>query len=225
MGRVSSLTANDDTLPMLTGIRLDTAGQQLTLAATDRYRIAVTDTTWTPDGDSNLSAMIPGRHLHDTVKGIGHGTVTIGLNDQLASLTTADRQTTVRLLDEQFIDYRPRVTLDASTTATVDAPVLAAAVKRVAIVAERSTAIRLAFTDGQVRVQAGAADVGRGGDTVDCTLDGDPIDIAFQSQYLLDGLTVAGGTVRIGMTEPLKPALISSEDETYRYLVMALRLS
>jgi DNA polymerase-3 subunit beta len=210
---------------MLTGIRLDTAGQQLTLAATDRYRIAVTDTTWQPATDTNLSAHIPGRHLHDTVKGLGHGTVTIGLNDQLAAFTTPDRQTTVRLLDDQFIDYRARVTLDASTIAVVDAATLAAAVKRVAIVAERSTAIRLAFTDGQVRVQAGAADVGRGGDTVDCTLAGPPIDIAFQSQFLLDALGACTGPARIGMTGEVKPALFTDEASGFKCLVMSLRLS
>jgi DNA polymerase-3 subunit beta len=210
---------------MLTGIRLDTDDTQLTLAATDRYRIAVTDTTWQPATDTAISAHIPGRHLHDIVKGLGHGDVTIGLNDKLASLTTAARQTTVRLLDDQFIDYRARVTLDASTTATVDAANLAAAVKRVAIVAERTTAIRLAITDGQVRVQAGAADVGRGGDTVDCTLAGPPIDIAFQSQYLLDALGACTGPARIGMTGEVKPALFTDEASGFKCLVMALRLA
>ncbi|MGW4798245.1 DNA polymerase III subunit beta [Nonomuraea sp. NPDC004297] len=223
VAQVAPATSNDDTLPMLTGIKLDTDGETLTLAATDRYRIAVADTTWTPV-TSALSALIPGRHLADIAKGMGHGPVTIGLDDKMASLSTGDRTTTVRLLDDQFIDYRARVSLDATATATVDAGQLAAAVKRVALVADRTTAIRLAFTDGEVTVRAGDEN-GRGTDALDCALKGDPIEIAFQSTYLLDALGAIGGKATIGMTGPVKPALFSNEDGSHQQLVMALRLT
>ncbi|MFI7449571.1 DNA polymerase III subunit beta [Nonomuraea sp. NPDC049714] len=226
VAQVHPATSNDDTLPMLTGIRLDTDGDQLTLAATDRYRIAVTDTTWNPTAGP-ISAMIPGRHLHDIVKGLGNGPVQLAINDSMAAFTTSDRQSTVRLLDEQFIDYRARVAMDTTITATVDAPALAAAVKRVGLVADRKTgtAIRLAFTDGEVTLRAGGDDIGRGNETLDSALDGEPIEIAFQSGFLLDALGAIPGKARIGMTEPNKPALFSSEDGSHKQLVMALRLS
>lgn len=216
--------SNDDTLPMLTAIRINTNGDQLTLAATDRYRIAVTDTTWTPTSGGPIGVCLPGRHLHDIGRALGGGDVTLAVNDTLAAFTTDSRATTVRLLDDQFIPYRERVDGNQPIVATVDAAALAAAVKRVAIVAERNTAIRLAFTNNQVQVRAGSADIGRGGDTVDCALAGEPIDIAFQSAFLLDGLAV-DGTVTIGMEAPHKPALISSEDGSYKYLAMSLRLT
>ncbi|MEU6781462.1 DNA polymerase III subunit beta [Nonomuraea angiospora] len=228
VAQVAPATSRDDTLPMLTGIRLDTdgdgEGDKLTLAATDRYRIAVTDTTWTPNTEGPLSALIPGRHLHDIAKGLGHGIISIGLNDKMVAFTSQDRQTTVRLLDEQFIDYRARVTYDATTTATVDAAQLAAAVKRVALVADRTTAIRLAFTDGEVTVRAGDED-GRGTEALECELKGDPIEIAFQSTYLGDALGAIDGQATIGMTGPVKPALFASEDGSHKQLVMALRVS
>lgn len=225
VAQVAPATANDDTLPMLTGIRLDTDGSQLTLAATDRYRIAVTDTTWTPNGDTALAALIPGRHLHDIVKGLGHGPVTIGIHNGTAAISTSDRTSTVRLLDEQFIDYRARVEVDGAHTAAIDAATLAAAVKRVALVADRTTAIRLAFTNGEVTVRAGGGDIGRGTETLECALAGDPIDIAFQSSFLLDALNAIPGTARIGMTGPVQPALFTSEDNTHKQLVMALRIT
>lgn len=239
VAQVAPATSRDDTLPMLTGIRLDTDsdgdGDRFTLAATDRYRIAITDTTWTPDTSAwaddqfrgtttGISALIPGKHLHDITKGLGHGPVTIGLDDKMAAFTTADRTTTIRLLDEQFIDYRARVTYDADITATVDADQLAAAVKRVALVADRTTAIRLAFTDGEVTVRAGDED-GRGTEALECALKGNPIEIAFQSTYLLDALGAIGGQASIGMTGPVKPALFASVDGTHKQLVMALRLA
>lgn len=237
VAQVHPATSNDDTLPMLTGIKLDTDGGRLTLAATDRYRIAVTDTSWTPDtsawagdqyrGDNpGISALIPGRHLHDIVKGIGHGQVSIGLNDTMAAFTTGDRQTTVRLLDEQFIDYRARLGLDTSITATVDAAALAAAVKRVALVADRkAAAIRLHFTAGEVTVRAGGDDIGRGNEALDADLEGNPIEIAFQSQYLLDVLGAIDGPAYIGMNEPSTPALFSSHGAVHQQVVMALRLT
>ncbi|TDD45419.1 DNA polymerase III subunit beta [Nonomuraea terrae] len=227
IGQVHPAAGRDDTLPMLTGIKLDTDAERLTLAATDRYRIAVTDTTWQPATDASVSALIPGRHLADIAKGLGHGQVSIGLNEHLAAFTTSSTQTTIRLLEEQFIDYRPRVTYDATITATVDAAALAAAVKRVALVADRKTGtgVRLAFTNGEVTVRAGGDDIGRGTEALECALKGDPIEIAFQSQYLLDALGAINGNATIAMVGHSKPALFASADGTHKQLVMSLRLA
>lgn len=226
VAQVAPATSNNDTLPMLTGIRLDTDGERLTLAATDRYRIAVTDTTWQPVA-APLGALIPGKHLADIVKGLTHGQIGIGIDNGMAALTTADRTATCRLLDEQYIDYRARTAMEAAITATVDAPALAAAVKRVALVADRKTgtAVRLAFTANEVTVRAGGDDIGRGNEVLDCTLDGDPVEIAFQSPFLLDALGALGGKAAIGITGATKPALFSSEDGSHKQLVMALRQS
>ncbi|MFB4275794.1 DNA polymerase III subunit beta [Nonomuraea sp. MTCD27] len=237
IAQVHPAVSGDDATILLTGIKLDTDGDKLTLAATDRYRIAATDTTWTPDASAwagdhyrgevgNLTALIPGRHLHDAAKGFGTGPVHIGLNDSMAAFTTGDRQTTVRLLDNQFIDYRARLKYEAAITATVDAAALAAAVKRVALVADRqTTAIRLHFAPDEVTVRAGADDYGRGNETLDSKLDGDPIEIAFQSQFLLDALGAIDGPARIGMTGPANPAHFASEDGSHQQTVMALRLT
>lgn len=223
--QVHAACGRDDTLPMLTGIRVDSDGGTLTLAATDRYRIAVTDLLWAPDGGQTVGAVIPGRVLHDIAKS-ADGPVTLAVDDKLAAITTPNRQTTIRLLDDQFIDYRARVQVDAAVTATIDPNALATAVKRVALVADRKSAgIRLQFAADHVRVQAGDADTGRGGDTVPCTLKGDAIDIAFQSGFLLDALAAVDGQAAIRMTGPVKPALFVSEDGSHKQLVMSLRLA
>jgi DNA polymerase-3 subunit beta len=216
--------SSDDTLPMLTAIRLDSVGDQLTLAATDRYRIAVTDTTWTPSSGP-IGVCVPGRQLHDIARNLGHGDVTLAIDDKLAAISTTDRTATIRLLDDQFIDYRSRTTIDQPITATVDAPTLAAAVKRVALVADRkSTAIRLEFSGGEVLVTAGDAEIGRGSEAADAALDGaDSIEIAFQAQFLLDVLSAINGPARIGMETSTKPALFRPEDDLFACLVMSLR--
>lgn len=225
--QVAPATSNDDTLPMLTGIRADLTSTSITLAATDRYRIATTTIGWQPGnltGETGL--VIPGRPLADTVKGLT-GTATLHLGSGLAAITTEQRTTTIHLLDAQYVDYASRVGTEGHTTwAEIEAAPLVDAVKRVALVAERHAPVRLAFGHHDVAVRAGGGEIGRGSELVDgVTLDGPPLEIAFQPKYLLDGIAhVPGDRVRIGMTTPVKPALITPADPQvpFRYLVMPI---
>ncbi|MFC3984919.1 DNA polymerase III subunit beta [Streptosporangium jomthongense] len=226
VAQVAPATSRDETVPMLTGIRFDATGDQLALAATDRYRIAARTLPWTPH--TTTRAMIPGRVLADIAKSLQPGDVTIGLGDGVAGFESVGRTTTVRLLDDQFIDYRARLADDWPIHADVAVAPLIAAVKRVALVADKNTAIRLTFRQGQVLVEAGGGDTGRGTEVLEAELSGGDIEIAFQSQFLLDGLVgIAGEQVRIHTTKPAKPALLTEADDdpAFRYLVMALRLA
>jgi DNA polymerase-3 subunit beta len=230
VSQVAPASSRDDTLPMLTGVRVDIEGDSVTMAATDRYRIAARDFTWRPTGpDLSVSAMVPARVLVEVAKTLRGGEVAIALGDGVAGFESVGRSTTVRLLDEQFIDYRARLAADWSIRADVPVQAFVGAVKRVALVAERNTAIRLSFTQGQVRIQAGGGDIGRGSETVECELTGDDIEIAFQSQFLLDGLTgLDTDLARINMQSSTRPALIEDVPgdgrPVFRYLVMSLRV-
>ncbi|MGA4995361.1 DNA polymerase III subunit beta [Nonomuraea bangladeshensis] len=231
VGQVAPAASRDDTLPMLTGIRVDIDGESVAMAATDRYRIAARDFTWRPaTPDVSVSAMVPARVLVEVAKSLRGGEVAVAMGDGVAGFESVGRSTTVRLLDEQFIDYRSRLTSDWSIRADVPVGPFVNAIKRVALVAERNTAIRLSFTQGQVLIQAGGGDVGRGTEVVPCELRGDDIQIAFQSQFLLDGLTgIEGELARINLESPTRPALIQDvpgdAQPAFRYLVMSLRQS
>ncbi|NUP60642.1 MAG: DNA polymerase III subunit beta [Nonomuraea sp.] len=231
VSQVAPAASRDDTLPMLTGIRVDIEGESVAMAATDRYRIAARDFTWRPAGPGlAVSAMVPAKVLVEVAKSLRGGEVSVAMGDGVAGFESVGRSTTVRLLDEQFIDYRARLTSDWSIRADVAVGPFVSAIKRVALVAERNTAIRLSFTQGQVLIQAGGGDIGRGTEVVDCELRGDDIQIAFQSQFLLDGLTgVEGELARINMESPTRPALIQDvpgdAEPAFRYLVMSLRLT
>jgi len=231
VGQVAPASSRDDTLPMLTGIRIDIEGETVTMAATDRYRIAARDLAWRPvTPDVSVSAMVPARVLVEVARSLRGGEVAVALGDGVAGFESTGRHTTVRLLDEQFIDYRARLTSDWSIRADVRVAPFVAAIKRVALVAERNTAIRLSFSRGQVLIQAGGGDIGRGTEVVECELRGDDIQIAFQSQFLLDGLTgIESDLARLNMESPTRPALIQDvpgdAEPAFRYLVMSLRLS
>ena len=226
----------DDTLPMLTGVRVEIEGEKLTLAATDRFRLAVRELSWTPDApDMSTAVLVPARTLADAAKSLGGAKeVVVGLGDGLLGLQAGGRRTTVRLLDVEFVKYRSL--LPSEHTTTIDVPVdeFGDAIKRVALVTDRGHHLRMQITEGVLTLTAGGDDEGRAEEAMGVDADGAELLIAFNPSYLLDGLAVLhADTVRLAFTTPSRPALLlplttgdggSSVDAAYRYLVMPARL-
>ncbi|RIJ77238.1 DNA polymerase III subunit beta [Nakamurella silvestris] len=224
----------DDTLPMLTGIRVEIEGEKLTLAATDRFRLAVRELTWTPDApDMSTAVLVPARTLADAAKTLGGSKeVTIALGDGLLGLESGGRRTTVRLLDVEFVKYRSLLPSEHTTTVDVAVSTLAEAIKRVALVTDRGHHLRMQVTDGALTLTAGGDDEGRAEEDLAVSADGNELLIAFNPSYLVDGLAVLrSGNVRLAFTTPSRPALLLPLDDegnvhesAYRYLVMPARL-
>lgn len=229
VGQVAVAASRDNSLPMLTGVRVDVDDVNVSLAATDRYRIAARDFLWHPEKSGRrLSAMVPARVIADVARSLRAGEVTVGFGDGIAGFECAGRSTTVRLMDEQFIDYRSRLSDEWPIRAVLKVAPFVEAVKRVALVAERHTPVRLSFTKSQVLVQAGGGDIGRGAEALPAELDGEELQIAFQPHFLLDGLAgVETEDVRLNMASPTRPVLVTDHDDdpAFRYLVMSLRLA
>jgi DNA polymerase-3 subunit beta len=228
IAQVTPAASLDGTLMMLIAVcfTFDEAG--LELAATDRYRIAARRLDWQPTtGDTPDSFLAPAAILRDIGRGLGTGTATIGADDRQLSITCDGRQTTVRLIDEKFINYRAYLETQLPTVATVDAETLTAAVKRVALLLDLHKPVQLHFTADHVAVHAGSGELGRGSETLDCQLDGEAINIAFQPAFLLDGLAGIGhGPARLAMGTPTTRALLTAADnDAYRYLVQPLRIA
>ena len=170
-------------------------GSQVTLAATDRYRLAVRELQWQA-ADSSLSAavLVPAKTLADTAKSLADIEQVVialasgGKGDGLIGFEGAGRRTTTRLLDGEFPKYRSLLPSESSAVANVDTAALVDAVKRVALVAERNTPVKLAFESGELTLRAGAGDEAQADEVLECSLDGDAIDIAFNPHYLLTGI-------------------------------------
>jgi DNA polymerase-3 subunit beta len=238
--QVSLAAGRDDTLPVLTGVRVELEGETVTLAATDRYRLAVRELAWSPE-QSGLSAvaLVPARTLADTAKSLGSdGKVTValatgGAGEGLIGFEGGGRRTTSRLLDGEFPKYRSLLPSSSAAVATVETPGFVEAVKRVALVAERNTPVRLSFAQGVLTLEAGSGEDAQASESLDAVLEGDDISIAFNPTYLLDGLNAIGAPyAQLSFTTPTKPAVIggrveqdSPADEAYRYLLMPVRLS
>jgi DNA polymerase III subunit beta len=117
--------------------------------------------------------------------------------------------------------------------AVVDTHALLEAVRRVSLVAERNTPVRLSFTDGAVTLEAGQGEDAQASEAVECSLQGEDLSIAFNPAFLLDGLGALGAPfARLSFTVPQKPAVLSGQaeadgedDDSYRYLLMPVRLA
>lgn len=240
VAQVAVAAGRDDTLASLTGIRIEIDGSTMILAATDRYRLAVRELTWQPTaGDLTTHALIPARTLAETAKALaGAETVEIALSassgaDGLMGFTGNGRRTTTRLLDGDFPKYRSLLPTEASTTAVIDTSVLADAVKRVSLVAERNTPVRLTFGESEAVLRAGTGEEAQASEAVECWTTGDPIEIAFNHSYLLDGLAAVDAPfAHLAFTQSTKPAVLvglaeqhATPSDAYRYLLMPVRLT
>ena len=237
----------DDTLPSLTGVRIEIEGDTLTLISTDRYRLAMRELRWTPTRpDLSAAVLVPAKTLTDTARSLTSAAeISIALalpgedqnlgphagGDGMIGFEAGGRRTTTRLLSGEFPRVRALLPSTVNVTAEVSTSVLAEAVRRVALVAERNTAVRLSFAQGQVTLEAGTSDEAQADEVIEATLEGDDLTIAFNPNYLLDGLTAMDSdTTRIAFTESGKPALLTGKpgpDGTpdYRYLLMPFRLN
>jgi DNA polymerase III subunit beta len=235
---VAIAAGRDDALPVLTGIRVEIEGDQVTLAATDRYRLAVRTMRWAPvDVAMQATALVPARTLAEAAKSLTAGAeVTLSLSSNgpgegLIGLTGAQRSTTSRLLDGEFPKYRSLLPDAASATAVVDSAALTDAVRRVALVASRTSPIRLSFSADGVGLEAGGVDEAEAQESLPANFEGEPLTIAFNATYLLDGLgSLDSDEAQLAFTGPTKPAVLTGKSGSdggtdHRYLLMPVRLA
>jgi len=244
VAQVAVAAGRDDTLPVLTGVRMEIEGTGLTLAATDRYRLAVRELAWRPDAtDLSAVALVPARTLSETARALAGGaaevTLALGSGAQgegMAGFSNGRRRTTTRLLEGEFPKYRALLPSSFEAVADVNTATLTEAVKRVSLVSTSRTApVRLAFTDGEVVLEAGSGEDASAREELEAAFEGESLTIAFNPQFLLDGLgQIDSDTARLSFTSATKPAIITGKAEgdaaggdtqpDYRYLLMPVRL-
>jgi DNA polymerase-3 subunit beta len=208
ISQVVAAASRDDTLPMLTGVCLDIDGASLTLAATDRYRLAVRDMPWEPVQPAlRAAALVPARTLADAARAMTPGVpVSVAFapgapgakpSDEprpaegMISFGIGGRRLTTRLIGGEFIRYRSRFPTEFGCRADVAAGPFTEAVRRVSLVADRASPVRLTFAPGQVMIEAQTEGRARAVETVPADFQGEEPVIAFSPHYLLDGLTAA----------------------------------
>ena len=250
IGQVAVAAGRDDTLPMLTGIRVEISGEKVVLAATDRFRLAVRELTWsTESADIEAAVLVPAKTLAEAAKAGADGAdvhLSLGAGsavgkEGLLGIRSEGKRSTTRLLDAEFPKFRQLLPAEHTAMVTVGVAELTEAIKRVALVADRGAQVRMKFADDVLRLSAGADDVGRAEEDLPVAFLGDPLTIAFNPTYLTDGLSsLHSERVTFGFTTPSRPAVLrpAGEDDgsvgatgpfpaaqtDYVYLLMPVRL-
>jgi DNA polymerase-3 subunit beta len=215
IAQVTPASSRDDTLPMLTAVNMELDGKTMTLAATDRYRLAVRDLDWLPapgaSEQGKIALLVPAKTLSDAARmmspgadvrivlrhgGDGPSATTQGgggpgATEAMIGFETGDRRLTTRLLAGEFVRYRSRFPDEFGCAADLPADAFAEAVRRVALVAERGTPVQLTFAPGRVMIAGATRGQAKAKESVPADFSGDEPSIAFSPQYLLDGVVAA----------------------------------
>ena len=249
VAQVVVAAGRDELLPVFTGVRVEIEGDTISLLATDRYRMAIRELTWTPDSTSiSANALVPARVLAETARSMTSGErLTLSLasdaGDGLIGFEGegpgGQRQTTTRLLDGEFPKgVRQIMSMTGTMTVRLNTADLIAAAKRVALVAERNTSLQMLVEDGAVTLSAATGDQAQASEALEAGIDllgnAEPALTAagFNPTYLLDALG-AFDTPYIGFTftAPGKPCLLTGLAELdgdpvgdYRHVIMLMRL-
>lgn len=226
----------DDRNHAYAGIRMEIEPSgHLTLAATDRYRLAVKELPWRPAGtDQAIAVTIPGRELVEAAKafaGAGDVIIHLGDSDTSLALTSSARQTGLRLMDAaNFPKFRSLLPTAFVSQPEIDVAPLKEALKRVSLVLHQDSAVRMVFAADEVVLRAGTGDEATATETLACTLQGETMDVAFNPRFLADGLSgLTETTLRLSLQSSEKAAVLTGIDpdatgETFRYLLMPVRL-
>jgi DNA polymerase-3 subunit beta len=248
VGQVAVAAGRDETISMLTGIRLEISGEKVVLAATDRFRLAVRELTWsTASPDVDAAVLVPAKMLAEAAKAVTSGSdvhLSLGTGAavgeaRLLGMRSAGKRGTTSLLENEFPKFRQLLPAEHTAMATVGVAELTEAIKRVALVADRGAQVRMEFAEGSLLLSAGADGVGSAEEELPVEFAGEPLTIAFNPIYLTDGLgSLHSDRVTFGFTTSSKPAVLRpagdgeytgagpfpAGDTDYVYLLMPVRL-
>jgi len=227
---VARAASRDDMRPVLTGVLVSAAGEEMTMVATDSYRLAVKRTELQSAIGGEIEANIPARALRELGRLVAGGEaeeVAVSLLPNQAVFKAGGVLLNTRLIDGQFPNFRQLLPESYEHDVRLPRPELLDVVRRVSQLAQRNAPLRLSFTQGQLTVSASTPDVGDAEEAMPAAFDGEELEIGFNPEFLRDGIeSVEGDEVLLRLISPLRPGLLQPVDsEDFRYLVMPIRLN
>jgi DNA polymerase-3 subunit beta len=226
VARVGRSASRDESRPVLTGILVRFEPGKIVMAATDSYRLAVKETPvegTLPD----LEAIIPARALQELSR-IAAGTdeLQLGLQENHVVFGADGTWLTTRRIDGQFPNYRQLLPEQFDHELVLPRDELLEVVRRVSLMAQRNSPLRLRFADGELTVSAVTQDVGEARESLPAPYTGDAMEIGFNAEFLRDGLeSVDSDSIKFKLISPLRPAVLEGDADDYVYLIMPIRLA
>lgn len=225
--QVVPAASSDDSRPILTGVLMAPSDVGLRLVATDSYRLAVAEVPGASVLEGDQSVLVPSRALGEVRRVVGEAPqLTLRLSEKNASFEIDGLVVTTGLIEGDFPKYQGLIPTTQSNELAVNREAVLDAVRRVRLLAQESTPIRLVMNADGLEIVAITQDVGEGHETVDAQYSGDELTVAFNPSFLLDGLDIAPGEdITLHTIDSLKPAVVRCPgDEHFLYLLMPVRV-
>lgn len=227
--QVARSASRDETRPHLTGILLSVDGDKLRAVATDSYRLAVRTTRIEPPAETPIEANVPARALQEATRmADGHEMVALTLSERQIAFQAGETMLISRLIDGQFPDFEQLLPDSYEHILEIDVAELHDAVRRVSLLAQRNSPLKISLSEGELEVSAQTTDIGEGHERLPAPdFSGDPLEIGFNPDFLRDGLDcVHTERARFKLISAFRPGLITAgDDEEFIYLVMPIRLN
>jgi DNA polymerase III subunit beta len=226
VARVSRSASRDESRPVLTGVLMRFEPGNLVMAATDSYRLSVKETPL--EGTApELEAIVPARALAELTRIAQAGErIELGVHENQVVFGTGDAWLTTRRIDGQFPNYKQLVPESFDYEVSLPREELLDVVRRVAVMAQRNSPLRLRFAEGELTVSAQTQDVGEARESLPVAFGGEALEIGFNAEFLRDGVeSVVGEQVRLKLISPLRPAVLKGESDDFLYLIMPIRLA
>jgi len=224
VARVGRSASRDESRPVLTGILVRFEPGKIVMAATDSYRLAVKETR-SESVVPELEAIIPARALQELGR-IDAGELQLGLYENHVVFGNGETWLTTRRIDGQFPNYRQLLPDQFEHELRLPREELLDVVRRVSVMAQRNSPLRLRFVEGELAVSAQTQDVGEARESLPASFVGEPLEIGFNAEFLRDGLeSIDSPTVTLKLISPLRPAVLEGETPDYTYLIMPIRLA
>src|SRR5436305_1798167 len=226
VSRVARSASRDESRPVLTGILVRFEAGKIVMAATDSYRLSVKETDL-PGDVPELEAIIPARALAELSRIAQAGdTVELGVHDNQVVFAADDVWLTTRRIDGQFPNYKQLLPESFEHEVPLPRAELLDVVRRVSVMAQRNSPLRLRFAEGELTVSAQTQDVGESRESLPVPFSGDPLEIGFNPEFLRDGIeSVSTDEIQLRLISPLRPGLLRAEGDDFWYLIMPIRLA
>lgn len=233
LAEVVFAAASDESRPILTGVLTRLAGDSMTLAAADNYRIAVRTVALTKPVSPEMTIVVPARSYSELMRILPDSEapieITVTPNKSQVLFRVEGIDLVSRLIEGQFPNYEPVIPVDHSSSAVIDRELFLASARRASIFARDSANIIKVELGGEagdgISISAHAADVGDAADTLEATLEGQPTTIAFNARYLIDVLSnLDAEEARLELSGPLAPGVVRGVGRSdYVHVIMPVR--
>ena len=221
--------SRDETRPVLTGVLVSAVGSELSMVATDSYRLSVKRTRLETPVQSSIEANVPARALQELARiaGSSEGELAVSLTDGQVVFELPGAVLSSRLIDGQFPNYRQLLPESVEHELRLSTAEVSSVVRRVSLLAQKNAPLRLRFADGELAVSAETPDVGEALESLPAPFNGEPFEIGFNPDFLRDGLdSVDTDEFAFKLISPVRPGLIESPDSAdFIYLIMPIRLT